>query len=425
MHCIDQPFTISKLWVNRNAIQESPEYQRESAIWSIERKQLFVDSILNRFDVPKLYFHDLRANNKSIHEYAVVDGKQRLHAIYAFLQDQFPLASDFSLMEQRPGQEAPKAGAKFSELSEFWREEFKATSLSVVLIQNAADEDIEELFSRLNNGEPLNAAEKRNAMGGDMCRLIRTVASDDFFRTRMKVSNKRYQHYELSAKFLLLERTAQSGGGAYADLKKRFLDNLVKSNKAMNAADFSGLEKRVTDQLKVLSRIFSDHDALLSKQAYPPLYYIFVKRVMHEYGHPALASKLRKFLEDFHAMRSKNLELPEDDRDPVLIEFGRLMQQGTNDLNSLRDRTSILTRYFLLDNPDVSVKDQKRLFTDEERLAIWILGGKKCASCGIEIGLDDMHADHQDQWAHGGQTTLKNGRCLCKSCNTALAKPVS
>lgn len=206
MHCIDQPLTISKLWVNRNAINEDPDYQRESAIWSTEKKQLFIDSILNRFDVPKLYFHDLRTD-KGVYDYAVVDGKQRLHAIFSFLKDEFSLASDFSLMEPHAKEKSPDPGSKFSQLSEYWREEFKAASLSVVLIQNAADEDIEELFSRLNNGEPLNAAEKRNAMGGDLCKLIREIAEDAFFKKKLKISNKRYQHLEMAAKLILLERT--------------------------------------------------------------------------------------------------------------------------------------------------------------------------------------------------------------------------
>lgn len=423
MHCIEQPFPISKLWVNRNSIEESPEYQRESAVWSIEKQQLFIDSILNKFDVPKLYFHDMRAD-KGLKDYAVVDGKQRLHAIYSFLQGHFSLADDFSLLEARTGQESPRAGAKYTELNEYWQEEFKGTSLSVVLIQSANDEDIEELFSRLNNGEPLNAAEKRNAMAGEMCKLIRDVAKEDFFTKNIKTANKRYQHYEIAAKFLLLERTAQAGGGQYADLKKRFLDDLVLKNKQMSTADSAGLKKRVADQLKIVGRVFAEKDPLLSKQAYPPLYYIFMKRAVAEYGDAKLYTKLRNFLEKFHVARTKNLDLSEDERDSALIEFGRLMQQGTNDLNSLRERVTILTRYFLLENPDVLIKDKKRAFTDEERLAIWILGGKKCAKCDVELTIDDMHADHHIQWANGGNTSLSNGRCLCQSCNTGLAKTV-
>ncbi|AFC86883.1 GmrSD restriction endonuclease domain-containing protein [Frateuria aurantia] len=424
MHCIDQQFPISKLWITRNAINESPEYQRESAVWSKDKQQLFIDSILNRFDVPKLYFHDLRGSN-GLHEFAVVDGKQRLHAIFEFMQGMLKLADDFALIEARTGQDAPAGGSKFTDMSEYWREEFKGTSLSVVLIQNAGDDDIEELFSRLNNGEPLNAAEKRNAMGGEMSKLIREVAKDKWFSENLKIKNSRFQHLEIAAKVLRLEEASQAGSGMFADLKKKFLDEMVSKSRNMSAAARDGLLKRVSDQLSAMRRVFKKADPLLSKQAYPPLYYIFVKKVLAEYADPALYTKIRSFLEKFQADRLSNLDKAEEQRDNALIEFGRLMQQGTNDLNSLRERTATLVRYFLLEYPDVQLKDTKRAFTDEERLAIWILGGKKCAMCGIEVELDEMHADHQIQWSHGGVTSLKNGRCLCVQCNTSAAKKVS
>lgn len=424
MHCIDQQFPISKLWVTRNAIDESPEYQRESAVWSRDKQQLFIDSVLNKFDVPKLYFHDLR-NAKGVHEYAVVDGKQRLYAIYQFLKGQLALADDFRLYEPRQGHQAPNGGAKFADLDEYWQEEFKGTALSVVLIQNASDDDIEELFSRLNNGEPLNAAEKRNAMGGDMCRLISEVAKHKFFAESVKIKNTRYQHLESAAKFLLIENTALSSGGSCADLKKRFLDELVKKNKKLDAASKVGLERRVTDHLSAMQKVFSKSDPLLAKQAYLPLYYIFIKRILTEYGDPKLKSKIHEFLESFQGIRVANLDKSEEERDSVLIEFGRLMQQGTNDLNSLQSRVAILTRYFLLENPGVKLKDAKRGFSEEERLAIWILGGKRCLECESSIELDEMHADHHQQWAYGGATTLENGRSLCVACNTKMAKKIN
>jgi hypothetical protein len=64
------------------------------------------------------------------------------------------------------------------------------------------------------------------------------------------------------------------------------------------------------------------------------------------------------------------------------LEFGRLMQQGTNDRASLQSRVAILRRYFLVQNADVEFLDHNRAFNDEERYAIWVGGGKKCAECG-------------------------------------------
>jgi hypothetical protein len=414
MHCLNQTFTVGQLWVERNVINDKPEYQRESAVWSKEKQQLFLDSILNEFDVPKLYFHDLR-DKGGAHHFAVVDGKQRLHAIWQFIQGQLALADDFQLLDKQ--KEDIKASSKFGGLSENWRETFKSRALSVVLIQKANEEDIEELFSRLNNGEPLNAAEKRNAMGGDMCKLIREVAQHKFFNNTVRISNTRYQHLELAAKFLQIEKSVANGGSPIVDLKKRFLDALVKNNRQMAKAAQHALRDKISETLNYLSTIFGQHDVLLSKQAYAPLYYVWARFLRSRYALPGMEGKIRKFLENFQALRALNLEKPEDQRDSVLIEFGRLMQQGTNDQASIQTRFDILTRYFLLEHPEITVKDKNRLFSGEERYAIWILGGKQCAVCHKAISIDEMHADHHKPWAQGGQTLLSNGRCLCETHN--------
>jgi 5-methylcytosine-specific restriction endonuclease McrA len=84
-----------------------------------------------------------------------------------------------------------------------------------------------------------------------------------------------------------------------------------------------------------------------------------------------------------------------------------------------------MQRYFLLQQPDVSVRDKKRAFTNEERHAIFVLSGKQCAECKKAFGdLSEMHADHELQWAHGGPTKLSNARGLCESCNQEAAKKV-
>lgn len=424
MHCTSEKFTVGTFLVERNVVNDSPVYQRESGIWSDEKQELFLDSLLNGYDIPKLYLHDLRGKD-SRYKYAVIDGKQRLHAIWNFLDGVKGLAEDFSLSEPE-GRIPPSPGMKYSELATDWQELFKAKTLDVVLVQNADEDDIEELFSRLNNGEPLTAAEKRNAMGGDMSKLIRETAKESFFTDRLRFKNTRYQYLEVAAKFLLIEKSESEGADPFSDLKKRFLDQMVKNNKSMTKSASEKLMKRVRSQLSTVSRVFQKSDPLLQKQAYAPMYFLFIKVMAQEYASKTLFSDIRKFLEKFHALRAVNLERNEEVRDPVLLEFGRLMQQGTNDLNSLRERVSILRRYFLQENPNVEFRDKKREFTEEERLAIFVLSGKQCKNCSTPLkDLSEMHADHKIQWAHGGPTTLSNGRALCEQCNKALAEKVS
>ncbi len=76
-----------------------PDYQRMGDIWTLDKKQLLIDSIINDFDVPKIYFHDLRAyDKKSKYEFSIIDGRQRLEAVWAFIDGDFPLADDFKYL---------------------------------------------------------------------------------------------------------------------------------------------------------------------------------------------------------------------------------------------------------------------------------------------------------------------------------------
>ena len=420
MRCsTESNFNILSLWSTRTAIQMDPEYQREPGAWSKEKRQLFVDSIFNGYDVPKFYFHDLREDDSN-YRYAVVDGKQRLQTLFDFMDDKFPLG-DFDKMDndvlKDVGQVTPpEPGKYFSQLSEDWKNYFRARSLPIVVVSNANEEDIESLFSRLNNGEPLSSAEKRNAMPGDMTRLIRTIGEDPFFG-RYAPLGKRYRHLEISAKFLLMEQTMLGPSGEhFCNTKKNFLDGMVLSGKEMPETDQRRLQERVQDNIKILKRVFNEGDPLLKKSTFIPLYYVFCAKITNKYAHPQLHQKLQEFLEWFQIERDNNYARPENEWDAELIEFGRLVNIS-NDKESLRTRERILTERFLEKHPEVQIRDTKRSFSQDERFAIWVIGKKKCAECGKKVSLEEMDADHHQKWAEGGPTTLTNGRCLCKTCN--------
>lgn len=416
MRCTSTQKSIGYFVAEKNVIDANPTYQRESGVWGLDKQQLFLDSLFNGWDVPKIYLHHLKDDPR--YDFAVIDGKQRLAAVMAFMDGRLSLANDFDLLEPRRGKSAPKKGSKFRDLDDEWQEIFKSRSLDVVLVQDADEADIEELFSRLNNGEPLNAAEKRNAMGGEMCTLIREVSEHKFFTNRAAFPNKRYQHYEVAAKLLLIESTEHAGGSPFVDLKKRFLDKMVRDRKVMDREERVRLHERVTTQLNSVARLFGKKDPMLAKQAYPPAYYLFTKTMEKQYAHKQLFTWMKNFIPAFNATRHKNMELEEEQRDSVILEFGRLMQQGTNDKNSLDTRVSILRRYFLQEHPDISLRDPKRAFSQEERAAIYFLSGKRCAQCKKKFTeIDEMHADHKKRWAEGGPTTIKNARALCESCN--------
>lgn len=348
MRCVLAPdFTVAKANAWRSSIDDDPPYQREGSVWSLDKQQLFIDSLLNGYDVPKIYLHDLRGKHPN-KVYAVVDGKQRLSTIWRFLADEFPLADDFRIEPANlpddlpPGAVPPAAGQVFSQLHRSWRDELLNTFLAVVLIKNASVEDIEDLFSRLNNGEPLNAAEKRNAMGGSVTVMLRQVVKHPFFSERLAFTNARYHHLDLAARLLVIEAAQRDAPDVVPDLKSRSLDAFVKENRRLTAGEQAALLGRLEPWLDFLGSVFDTADPLLAAPSHPSLYYLFAKRVAGDSASPALARRLREFLESFHERRRAALEAPDGQQDATMIEFTHLMQHGTNDQRSLERRLAIL-----------------------------------------------------------------------------------
>ena len=83
----------------------NPPYQRQGRLWSTTDKAFLVDSILNEYDVPKIYMADFtfggtRLNKKSL-SYAIIDGKQRLESILEFFSGDLVLDENF-IFQQNP-----------------------------------------------------------------------------------------------------------------------------------------------------------------------------------------------------------------------------------------------------------------------------------------------------------------------------------
>ena len=346
-----QHSTIQSIYTDWDAIIKDPPYQRNGDIWSLEKKQLLIDSIINRYDIPKLYFHKYsREEAKQIGKlYAVIDGRQRLETIVQFLEDAFPLGEDFIYLEDPTG--VSPAGMNCSELTKKYpriKSRFDAFSLPIVAVETDDLELIEDMFSRLNEAVPLNAAEKRRAIGGDMVKAIDDVSEHPFFTRKVKFTNKRYQHKEAAVRLLFLADCLR--GSKVVDTKKPYLDQFAVIYKRGRYSEVESLKNEVTQILSRLTPVFVDKDPLLVTQAVVPIY-TFVYQRLETKGRTNLLARTK--LEQFSEDRTRNRENAELDIRRAsfeLLEYDRLSQQGTNDASSIRERWRILEQW-LEENP--------------------------------------------------------------------------
>ena len=168
-----RPLTIEAIIRRETKTDPTPSFQR-GPVWTTKQKQLLMDTILRDLDIPKFY---LRVLKDSSFEYEVVDGQQRLRAIWSFVKGEFKVSKDADPL----GDGTEIKDCSYTDLPENVKDQFNIYQLDIVELHDATKEDVEEMFLRLQNGTTLKAAEKRNALPGKMKYFIRKLAQNDFF----------------------------------------------------------------------------------------------------------------------------------------------------------------------------------------------------------------------------------------------------
>jgi 5-methylcytosine-specific restriction endonuclease McrA len=95
-----------------------------------------------------------------------------------------------------------------------------------------------------------------------------------------------------------------------------------------------------------------------------------------------------------------------------------LTVQGDTDSSATRERRREILRGLLCSLYDR--KDEKRIFTPEQRRIIWNSEEKiNCAKCKKPLTWEDFTVDHILAYARGGTTSLKNAQPMHKRCNSS------
>lgn len=332
-------------WINRrDKIDMEPSYQRRGKLWSATDKAYLIDSIINGYDVPKIYIADFTWGNSPLNSkrlpYAIIDGKQRFEAIFDFFNGNIVLNDDFIYLENPS---LKLAGLGYKDLLKYPEviEEFQNFNLMVMSVYAKNDAPISELFVRLNRSKALTGAEIRNAMAGPAPVLIRQIEKHEFFTTNIRFEVKRGQAQNASAKLLLFEYYKD-----FKDTKKIDLDDFVGLVRSKNRDRLELAGRYVFENLNSISSIFLPKDALLNSAGIIPVYYWLV-RESNERHH----SRLREFINAFEIARKRNRQLIRAKSNvaeikTILIEYDNY-NRSTNNEQSHRERFRILKSSFV------------------------------------------------------------------------------
>lgn len=442
---------IKKQFERGNLFLSPEEYQTESR-WNLAQKKLLIDTIFRGLDIPKFYLWkidwetlvnsgypigDTKEYYKKILErkrkenddsnpyiYEVVDGQQRIRTILEYMgvkpTDKNVYRGDWEEPYSSLLETLIAKGKVFSQLNADQQIIFEEKSLTIMILEKATIDEVREMFLRLQNGTPLNAQQKRDAMGSAIGRAVRELTELPFFNKSVPFDNKYSAHCLLASQMLHLEIksklfscTSKQLDKLYEHYRKTSIDNTI----------FAKAKKVIT----LLGKLFPDTNPNLNRSYALSLYWLFSK-ILELYSIPD--SELPVIQGNFIAMDNERLlakvrdykNKPDDD---IYSDLSIAMSSGTDGLDAITNRHDIITQFVFNNVNLISIPflDPKRNFTYEEKLILYRKAKGLCEiecnglKCGRPIEFDDSVVDHIVPHSKKGQTELTNGRIAYHTCN--------
>jgi len=403
-----------------------PAFQRWS-VWTESDRRLLVNSIFDKIPLPSLYLYK-RTGKNGVPTYDVVDGKQRIETILAFMRTGPVHDRDNPLYVKRAFTDDEDADWwEWRDLNRDEKAQFLDTKISTIEVDGELSEII-ELFVRINaTGKKLTAQEKRNARFYSSPVLEVAQRTADQLAPELRRHGvlsrsqiQRMKHIELITELLLAFDEGMPLN------KKSKIDQVIKgdgipksaANEAATAVKYS-----INLVLKILPDLKATRFHRLAD-------FYTLTLLLHRYKQEGLAVS---------GNHTTSLHLAGQ----LLREFGASVDTVNNDLAQGRSikGTAPLARNYLMtvkegtdsklqrDRREKALRsvldgvfdglDPNRTFNTTQRRILWQSSqGKECRECGSKIARwEDVAVDHIHPHIKGGRTKLSNAALCHKSCN--------
>lgn len=163
--------------IDNETIRFDYPIQRAGGQWKLLQKSFLIHSLAQNYPIPPIYFLGekqqvmVMKKGEEVPDIITIrhclDGKQRLTNIYEFVKGEYALDED-TPEATIEGVEYELAGKKYDELDEDVQDMILSRSLLTYTLdaELVSDEEIEDLFYRMNNGASLTVQQKAKALMG-------------------------------------------------------------------------------------------------------------------------------------------------------------------------------------------------------------------------------------------------------------------
>jgi len=234
--------------IKRNVIKLNPEYQRKHR-WDDVTSSKLIESLILNIPIPFIYIsQDIDVDEEIDSEssrFSVIDGQQRLTAIYNFFENKYQL-QDLEVLDKLNG-------VFHKDLPPFLIRRLEERSIRCLRIDSTLDPQVKyDIFERLNSGSvKLESQELRNATcRGPFKDLVKKLSKNEKFKLACKLTPDSSRVKKMEDEELVLRFFAINYLDSYRDYKGKFKNFLTSKMNSFNHLPIKKLEE--------MERLFND-----------------------------------------------------------------------------------------------------------------------------------------------------------------------
>lgn len=389
-----------------------PDFQRHF-VWDSKKSSRLIESALLSLPLPVIYL----AEDADGKEY-VIDGQQRLTALFSFLDNRFPDGKPFRLTGLEVFTELNHK--TFLDIEERLQDKIRYYEVRTITILSDSDPDLKfAIFERLNTGSvPLNDMELRNCIyRGPYINLLKELAEYPSFKKiiGIKDANRRMRDVELVLRFATFYHATYL---KYQPPMRRFLNRDMEKFQFISEHEANEIKDAFKNSVQIIHSLFGDsafrrfylgnaqdpNGKWEAKKFNASLYDVLMGTLCDVDTNRAYASlnALREGLIDLMASNSEFI-------DAILI--------STSAQDKVRTRFDLTRK--IVDDILRYCKPQPRCFSLDLKQELFN-NDQTCAICSQRIQtIDDAAVDHIEQYWLGGKTIPENARLTHRYCNNA------
>lgn len=386
----------------------NPEYQRGD-IWTHTQQVELIKSIESRYSIGVLVLYK---NERG--QYEILDGQQRLLSIKKYIEGDLELKST--------------GLTAYEDLSS--KQKFLTDAYSIYYLKlkshdsESKEEDIVQTFLRLQEGSPLNRAEKISAHRG--------VFKDTFKETRdthplfvLMGSDKRFRLRLLAAELLLLELDGDFKNKIFPSLElKSLIVALEKYKKDISLVKLK-FYKGNLDLLHVsLNYLLTGLKPREVSTFYLLISYLRKNKAENINLVNELSAFSKEFLKNLNSFGIYDKTPPKGMSLDVFNKYKsyKFEAKVMTTPDSIQKRLNIVLSEFSRLRPFIE-KDSERYHDEEQKRILYFRQKGVCLVCGGPINFRESSADHLISHSKGGKTSsIDDAQLLHDRCHRKIEK---